>query len=128
MPADRGLAGALTDSDRDQSPDVLAEDLPDAPLHLVGGFVVAPAEPAVHALKGLFGCAGAESQAISITGLEKRSNRCSEAPTSASSEALPGFGRRYSETPSALEACSVRTWRSTRRSAPHPLAISAESS
>ena len=49
-------------------------------------------------------------------------------PTSDTSAALPGSGRTYSDIPSALEACRVRTCRATPCPCAQPLATSAERS
>ena len=49
-----GLPLRADDGDGDQPVDVLADDLPDAPLDLGLGLVVAAAEPVAHALELLF--------------------------------------------------------------------------
>jgi len=56
LEGDRWLAGlVLADGDGDQPMDVLADDLPDAPLDLSGGLVVAPAEPVADPGELVFG-------------------------------------------------------------------------
>ena len=54
LPGDRWLALAGGDRDGDQPVDVGADDLPDAPLDLDLGLVVAAAEPVAYALELLF--------------------------------------------------------------------------
>ena len=74
----------------------------------------------------VLGCPHAESRINSPPGPESSRSRSRLWAISDTSAALPGSGRTYSETPSAVAACSARTWRPTPWPCAHPLAISAE--
>ena len=76
----------------------------------------------------VLGCPQAESRINTPPGPASSRSRSRLWAISDTSAALPGSGRTYSDTPSALAACSARTWRPTPCPAPSPLATSAEPS
>ena len=84
-----------------------------------------PARSAAHRLPR---CPSAESATTTGAAGSSSTSRSRAWPRQVSSAAEPLCGRKYSATPSGVAACRVRTWRATRRSAPQPLATSAESS
>jgi hypothetical protein len=65
--------------------------------------------PARAICASVLGCPQAASQTSSPAEPASCCRRSKEAPISATSAALPGSGRTYSETPSAVVACSART-------------------
>ena len=76
----------------------------------------------------VLGCPQAESRINSPPGPESSLSRSRLWAISDTSAALPGSGRTYNDTPSAVAACNARTWRPTPWPCAQPLATSAESS